>query len=86
MYGRLIIAVPMVFALAGFAADWLLSWLKGRVPMVGITVLVTALAAGVTLFNLSSYYAHPIGTDPTLWLGSVIEQTPLQEAIAWNVW
>ena len=70
MFGRLIIAVPMVFALAGFAADWLLSWLKGRVPIAGIVALVAVLGAGVVLFNLTAYYAHPIGEDPTLWLGT----------------
>ena len=82
MFGRLIIAAPMAFALAGFAADWLLSWSRGRVPMVGIAALITILAAGVILFNLSAYYAHPIGADPTLWLGSVIEHQPAQLATA----
>ena len=84
MYGRLIIAVPIVFALAGFAADWLLSWLKGRIPEAATIAFIALLAAGVILFNLSAYYAHPIGKDPTLWLGSVIEQPPPQLAVAGN--
>ena len=30
MFGRLIIAVPMVFTLAGFAADWLSELVEGQ--------------------------------------------------------
>ena len=84
MYARLIIAVPMAFTLAGFAADWLLSWLKGRIPEAATIAFIALLAAGVILFNLSAYYAHPIGEDPTLWLGSVIEHPPPQHVIAGN--
>ena len=58
MFGRLIIAVPMVFAIAGFAADWLLSWLKGRAPIAGVVALVAVLGASVVLFNLTAYYAY----------------------------
>ena len=32
MFGRLVIGAPIAFALAGVAADWLLGWVKGRVP------------------------------------------------------
>lgn len=84
MFSRLIVAAPVAFAIAGFAADWLLSWLKGRVPGAGIVALIAVLAAGVILFNLTTYYAHPIGTEPSLWFGSAIEHSPLQHAIAWN--
>lgn len=84
MYGRLIIAVPIVFALAGFTADWLLSWLKGRVPEAAIMAFIALLAAAVILFNLTTYYAHPVGEDPVLWLGAAIEQPPPQLAIAGN--
>ena len=84
MFGRLIVAVPMAFALAGFAADWLLSWLKGRAPTTGIIALLAVVAAGIIAFNLTTYYAHPVGTEPSLWFGSAIEHSPLQHAIAWN--
>ncbi len=84
MFGRLIVAAPVAFALAGFAADWLLSWVKGRVPDVGIVALVAVLAAGVILFNLTGYYAHPIGGEPALWIGSVVEHSPPPDAIAWK--
>ncbi|MCY4530293.1 MAG: glycosyltransferase family 39 protein, partial [Chloroflexi bacterium] len=73
MFSRLIVAAPIALVLAGFAADWLLSWLKGRVPETGIVALIAVMAALVMWFNLTTYYAHPIGAEPTLWLGSVIE-------------
>ena len=84
MFSRLIVAVPVAFALAGIAADWLFGWVKGRVPGVGIVALVAVLGAGVVLYNLTEYYAHPIGEEPSLWLGSVIEHSPPQDSIAWN--
>ena len=84
MFSRLIVAVPLAFALAGIAADWLLGWVKGRVPGVGIVALVAVLGAGVVLYNLAAYNAHPLGEEPSLWLGSVIEHSPRQDAIAWN--
>lgn len=84
MFGRLIIAVPMAFALAGFTADWLLSWLKGRIPDAATIAFIALLAAAIIFFNLSAYYAHPVGEDPALWLGLVIEHSPPQHAMAWN--
>ena len=84
MFARLIVAVPVAFCLAGIAADWLLSWLKGRAPDIGIATLVAVLGAGVVLYNLATYNAHPTGEEPSLWLGSVIEHSPPQHAIAWN--
>ena len=84
MFGRLIIGAPIAFALAGVAADWLLGWLKGRVPDVGIVALVAVLGAGVILFNLTTYYTHPIGEKPALWIGSVVEHSSSLDSIAWN--
>ncbi len=84
MFSRLIVAVPVAFALAGIAADWLLGWVKGRVPGVGIVALVAVLGAAVVLYNLAMYYAHPLGEEPSLWLGSLVEHSPLQDSIAWN--
>lgn len=85
MFGRLIVAVPVAFCLAGVAAGWLLSWLKGRVPEAVILALLAVLTVGVMLYNLTTYYAHPIGKEPTLWVGSVIERPPSQHAFAGNV-
>ena len=84
MFGRLIVAVPVAFALAGIAADWLLSWMKGRVPRAGIVAVVAVIGAGVILLNLNTYHAHPIGQEPGLWTGSIVEHVPPQHAIAWN--
>ena len=84
MFGRLVIGAPIAFALAGVAADWLLGWVKGRVPDVGIVALVAVLGAGVVLYNLAAYNAHPTGDEPGLWVGSSIEHPPPQHVIAWN--
>ena len=84
MFARLIVAVPVAFALGGVAADWLLGWVKGRAPVAGIVAIVAVLGAAVVLYNLAAYYAHPLGEEPSLWLGSVIEHSPLQDSIAWN--
>ena len=84
MYGRLIIVAPVVFTLAGFAADWLLSWLKGRAPEVATIAIIALLAAVIIFSNLPAYYAHPIGADPALWLGSPMEQPPPQFVLAGN--
>ena len=84
LFARLIVAAPMAFTLAGVAADWLLGWVKGRVPVVGIVALVAVLGAGVVLYNLAAYNAHPTGDEPGLWVGSSIEHPPPQHVIAWN--
>ena len=84
LFARLIVAAPIAFALAGVAADWLLGWVKGRVPDVGIVALVAVLGAGVVLYNLAAYNAHPTGDEPGLWVGSSIEHPPPQHVIAWN--
>ena len=76
MFARLIVAVPVAFSLAGISADWILSWVKGRVPVAGIVAIVAVLGAGVILFNFTTYNAHPTGEEPALWLGSVIEHSP----------
>ena len=83
-FARLIIAAPVVFVLAGFAADWLLSWLKGRVPDMGIAAIVAVLSTGIILLNLSTYYAHPAGDEPTLWTGLSSEHSASRDYIAWN--
>ena len=84
MFARLIIAAPIAFAIAGFAADWLLSWAKGRVPGPGIVAIVALLWGGVILFNLTAYYGHPIGEVSAMWIGSVVENVSPQNAIAMN--
>ena len=85
MFSRLIIAAPAAFILAGFAVDWLLSWLKGRVPIAGIVTLMGAVAIVVATINLTTYYGNPIGPDPSSWTGASLEHPALPAAIASRV-
>ena len=82
MFSRLIVAAPATFIVAGFAVDWLLSWLKGRVPVVGIVVLLSVVAIVVAAINLTTYYADPLGPDPSTWIGAILESPASPEAIA----
>ena len=81
MFARLIVGVPVAFTLAGVAADWVLSWVKGRAPAAGVLALLAVLAASVLAINLTTYYAHPIGKEPSLWTGALIDYPPPQHAI-----
>ncbi len=85
MFARLFLAAPAVFTLAGLAVDWLLGWMKGRMPTVGIAAMIAILGAGALLLNLTTYYAHPIGKDPALWVASVMELSPSWHALGWNL-
>ena len=76
MFGRLTIGAPVVFAFAGIALDWILTWMKGRVPLRGIAGFIAVVAAGIVFFNLTTYFAHPSGKDPVLWAKATTEQTP----------
>ena len=82
MFARLIIAAPVIFTLAGYAVDWLLTWLKGRAPTPAIIALLAVLAAGVIALNLTTYYAHPTGKEPSLWTGTHIEHPPPSHPVA----
>ena len=70
MYGRLIVAAPAIFAYAGFALHWLLTWTKGRVREMPTYAVVALLLAFVVAYNLRSYYAQPFGPGETLWAHS----------------
>ncbi len=85
MFSRLIIAAPAAFILAGFAVDWLLSWLKGRVPIAGIVALLGAVAIVVATINLTTYYGNPIGPDPSSWTGASLEHPAIPAATASKV-
>ncbi len=85
MFGRLIIGVPVVFAFAGIALDWLLVWMKGRMPLRGVAGFLGVVAAGVVFFNLTTYYAHPSGKDAVLWTKAAIEQSSSQGVAATRV-
>ena len=85
MFGRLIIAAPAAFILAGFAVDWLLSWLKGRVSGLGIVTLLCTMAVVVAAINLTAYYGDPVGPDPSSWTGASLERQVSPAAIASTV-
>ena len=67
MYGRLIVALPAVFAYAGYASYWLLGWTRGRVPDAAVYGLVAAMFAFVGIYNLTSYFGSPLGAGDFLW-------------------
>lgn len=73
MFGRLIIALPAVFAFAGVALDWLLIWMKGRVTLLGTTGFLAVLGLLIVFYNLSTYYAHPSGKDQVQWTKPIVE-------------
>ncbi len=58
-YGRLGVALPAVFALAGLALDGALTWLKGRLSDRAALATVGATLAIVIVYNVSSYYRAP---------------------------
>ena len=67
MYGRLVLALPAVFAYAGYSLHWLMLWMSGRTPRPAAYAVVGLLLAFVALHNLTSYYRHPGGENGTLW-------------------
>ena len=67
MYGRLIVALPAVFASAGYAFDGLLVLMKGRVSQVAAYVVVALVIAFVAFYNLRSYYDAPVGRSDDRW-------------------
>ncbi len=85
MFGRLIIAAPAAFILAGFAVDWMLSWLKGRVRVPGILALLGLMAIVVVVINLTTYYGNPVGPNPWIWTGASFEHSASPAAIASTV-
>jgi hypothetical protein len=85
MFGRLTIGVPVVFAFAGIALDWILVWMKGRVPLRSVAGFVVLVAAAVVFFNLTTYYAYPSGKDQVLWTKAAAEHNMPQDAIASRV-
>ena len=61
VYGRLLVALPALFAAAGLAFDWLLTWMEGRVGVTAQYAFIAVLAVIVVVFNLAVYYDSPLG-------------------------
>lgn len=74
MHGRLVVALPAVFAYAGYSLHWLMLWMGGRTPQPAAYVVVGLLLAFVALDNLTSYYQHPGGENGALWARAAQEQ------------
>ncbi len=70
LYGRLSVALPVVFAAAGYGLDWLGSWLEGRVGKGALQALAVALVAVVMAYNLASYFRDPGGAANPRWLSA----------------
>ncbi len=67
MYGRLIVALPAVYAAAGYALDGLIELMRGRVtPAVAFAVAALLLAAAGA-YNLLAFSDGPIGHDDSRW-------------------
>ena len=53
---QLLLALPAVFAFAGLGFDWLLTWVRGRVPRATEYVFVALVVMMVVAFNLAAFY------------------------------
>lgn len=67
MFGRLIIGAPVTFSFAGIAIHWALGWLKGRAAPSVVLAGLGILTCGIVLLNLTTYSAHPLGKNPSMW-------------------
>ena len=77
MYGRLIVALPALFAAAGLALHWLSVWTRGRLTQAARYAVVAAVVAFAASYNLSSYYGDPLGPDSDLWARAAEPQGPV---------
>ena len=82
MFGRLIIAAPVTFSFAGIAIHWALGWLKGRAAPSVVLAVLGLLTCGIVLLNLTTYYAHPLGENPSMWAGAAPWGSPHDPAAA----
>jgi len=76
MYGRLIVALPAVFAAAGVALDRVLVWMTGRVPRSNVYAVYAVLVAFVAVYNLLSYFGSPVGPGDGLWAQAAGHEGP----------
>ena len=82
MFGRLIIGAPVTFSFAGIAIHWALGWLKGRAAPNVVLAGIGLLTCGILLLNLTTYYAHPLGKNPSMWAGAAFLVSPHDPAAA----
>ena len=70
VYGRFVVALPAVFAAAGFGLHWLLTWMRGRLSVTAQYVVVALLIAFVASQNLGSLFDAEDGPGGEAWLGA----------------
>ena len=70
VYARLVVALPAVFAAAGFGLHWLLTWMRGRLSVTTQYVVIALLFAFVAYQNLGTLFEAEAGPGGKAWLGS----------------
>jgi hypothetical protein len=70
VYGRFVVALPAVFAAAGFGLHWLLTWMRGRLSVTAQYVVVAILIAFVATQNLGALFDADDGPGGDAWLGA----------------
>jgi 4-amino-4-deoxy-L-arabinose transferase-like glycosyltransferase len=70
LHARLVVALPAVFAAAGFGLHWLLTWMRGRLSVVTQYAVIALLIAFVAFQNLGTLFDAEAGPDGEAWLGS----------------
>jgi hypothetical protein len=69
-YGRYAVALPAVFAAAGFGLHWLLTWMRGRLSVTAQYVVVALLISFVAFQNLGTLFDAEAGPGGDAWLGA----------------
>lgn len=70
VYARYVVALPAVFAAAGFGLHWLLTWMRGRLSVAAQYVIVALLIAFVASQNLGTLFDAKAGPGGDAWLGT----------------
>ena len=70
VYGRFAVALPAVFAAAGFGLHWLLTWMRGRLSVMAQYIIVALLIAFVASQNLGTLFDAEAGPGGDPWIGA----------------
>ncbi len=70
VHARLVVALPAVFAAAGFGLHWLLTWMRGRLSVSTQYAVIALLIAIVAFQNLGTLFDAEAGLGGETWLGS----------------
>ncbi len=69
---RLLVALPAVFAYAGYAAHWILVHMRGRATVVATYAVAVLVLLFITWHNLDALY-DDVGPDQALWTSNVTD-------------